>query len=268
MNNEGPIICPSCRAGRSQLKGTLLRRSFIGQINWAFKAFFFWAKLTRKTAVNPTIGLKSIPVLLKIQHYQVKYLSSLLQYASNPQADPTEALMLFLVLVHCCTNNELRYMSIPVTISLTRNRSRSSLADCKTLLFSPTPLSRGRRTPQRATQYLRLSREYNQWLIPLLKRFEAQRLDALGNASSSYLFVTKKSGHKGIPVSPMFILRTIYRGSRRALGSRFAPSRLRKTMGILLGDRYNPSFLTHRGWKPLQAFRYGWLPREVVQPKV
>ncbi len=179
-NRRTPRSCVHCGA-----IGTLTQVSWCSQVTVAghratLHAFFDWAKVNRLVVANPVQRRIPMPPQT-IRHYPTsitKQLGSL----SEPSIDPTEGLILYLIIVHTCSVWELQHAQIPSVLPLTEEVPVPRLAEFYYVVLPKNAPSRGRHSPGRPLGRLDFPPEAAPWLKPLLERFEQQRQGIGGHA--------------------------------------------------------------------------------------
>ena len=182
-------------------------------------------------------------------------------------ADPTEAMCLYLILFHALSVWELRHARIPVVHPLRQDMPVPSFSEAYHLIVPKPSPSVGDRSPGRPDVRLDISASAASWLRGLLDRYEHQRRQIVRNPVNEYLFVSAASARRDMPVGNAFIWNAVRRASRRVLGGACNPNTLRKSVGIMFADRAGAGVLRWMGWGNQQAFAYAWADRQMVHPR-
>ncbi|MBC1221177.1 hypothetical protein GNF10_33935 [Nostoc sp. UCD121] len=235
-------------------------------IKGQLRIFFDWAKIHKLVISNPVQGTIKAPAP-KISHYPFEVIQKLSNFIINPQSDPTEALILYLIIFHALTNWELRHAKITDLIYLNKDIYRLSLAETYYIVVPKPPVSKGKVSSGRVSEQLKFSSAASQWLKPLLERFEAQRLQQLKNLNNQFLIIAPnhKSRHLK-PVSTRFIYNVVKKVCLRTINAQCNIKTLRITAAVMFADRAGGGILEWMGWGEQQAFFYSWGDREVINP--
>jgi hypothetical protein len=231
--------------------------------------FFTWTELSRMIITNP-VSEGRPRFQERIRHYPFEVVKQLCTYVIDPQADPTEALLLYLILLEGLSLQELCHAQLPTLHALRPDIPIPSLAEAYAILLPHRSGSRGRRAPGRPIVKLDFPEKAQEFLKPLLVRFEQQRAELIKNPKNRYVFIS--AGVAGThrhpaPVSGDFLFRKIRAITRRLVGFPCNPRTLRQTTGLLYADRAGGSILQMMGWKGQQAYLYLSAPRELVDPR-
>lgn len=264
-NRRTPRSCVHCGA-----IGSLIQTSWYAQVTVAnhrstLHKFFDWAKVNHLVVANPVQRRIPMPPQT-IRHYPVE-ITKQLGSLSDPSIDPTEGLILYLIIVHACSVWELQHAQIPSVLPLTEAVPVPSLAKFYYVVIPKAAPSRGRHSPGRPHSRLDFPPEAASWLGPLLERFEQQRQGIVKETSNPYLFVAPGRAHHNTPVSQAFILNLVKRASLHLLGAACTARLLRQTAAVMLADTISAGILPWLGWDEVQAFAYAWAPREIVFPQ-
>jgi hypothetical protein len=264
-NRRTPGRCTHCGTIGTLIQTNWCTQSTVARHRAALHTFFDWAKVNCLTVANPV--QRRIPAPPQtIRHYPVEMTKRLCSL-SVPETDPTEGLILYLIIVHACSLWELRHAQIPTVLPLTKAIAVPSLAEFYAVVFPKAAPSRGRRSPGRPLHRLDFPLEAAPWLGPLLESFEQQRQKIVKGANNPYLFVAPGKAHHRTPVSCRFIQDLVKRASLHILGAVCNVRLLRQTAAVMLTDTISAGILPWLGWENAQAFAYAWAPREVVLPQ-
>lgn len=258
--------CTHCGAVSSLTKVKQYSQSTVCGRRSGLRVFFDWAKINKLVLFNPVQRQIKLPDQ-KILHYPFEVIEQLSRYIINPEADPTEALTLYLIIFHGFTSWELRYTKISEVIPLRDDILLSTLAEAYYLVVPRPPVSRGRHSPGRPSARLNFPPVAAAWLKPLLERFEHQRQQRLSNPNNRYLLVAPGRTRHDKPICYEYLRRILQRASLCVIGADCTPKTLRITAGVMYTDRAGRGILEWMGWGEKQAFFYGWGPREVIYPQ-
>ena len=122
-----------------------------------------------------------------IRRYDDDVVERLCQYMVSPDADPEEAVVLYLIIFHLLTVTELCNAKIPsLAAAETPPGDRDRAKDFEYLLLPVREQSRGRHLPRRDGPIMNFPKEEAYWLRPLLERYFEKRRNG---RDSEYLFV-------------------------------------------------------------------------------
>ncbi|MCC5605011.1 hypothetical protein [Nostoc favosum] len=201
-----------------------------------------------------------------ITHYSLEVIQQLCDYIKDSNADPTEALVLYLIIFHGLSTQELRFAQLPCVIALREEIPVQTLVEAYYLVL-PKPIpSRGLRTSGRFDNLLLFPSQAAMWFKPLLQRFLEQRQQRLKGSTNQYLLVAPGQALHKKPVSQKTIQRIVRQASLRVLGVTCYPKVLRSTAGVIFTDRAGVGILSRMGWGDQQAFAYGYAQRQTVRP--
>jgi hypothetical protein len=265
-DRRAPKVCTHCGAIGSVTKGRRYAQNTVRNIWAQLQVFFDWAKMNRLVVVNP-IRRKIAAPRRTICHYPVDVLKRLCAYVTAPEADPVEALVLYLILFHALSTWELRHAKMPALLPLHEDVSLPTLAEAYYLIVPKPAPSRGHRSPGRPDSCLSFPPSAERWLKPLLERAEGHRRQIVGAFKNPYLLVTPGRARHNTPVSRMFVWEVVRRASLRVLGVACNPKTLRKTVGVMFADRAGAGVLRWLGWDDQQAFAYTWAMRQMIHPQ-
>jgi hypothetical protein len=264
-DRQAPRRCAQCGA-----IGTLIQTSWCAQGTVAthavaLRGFFTWAKVQHLVLTNPV--QRRVPLTRRaIRHYPPSITQRLCSL-SDPSTDPTEGLVLYLIIVHACSLWELKHAQLPILLPLNETVPLPSLASAYYIVLPKTDPSRGRHTPGRPSRRLDFPPEALPWLGPLLERFEQQRKRIVKDANTPYLLVAPGKAHRKTPVCDDFVEQLVKRASLHILGAACTARLLRQTAAVMLADTISAGILPWLGWEEKQAFAYTWAPREMVLPQ-
>lgn len=250
--------------------GTLIQTSWCAQATVAthavaLRGFFTWAKAQHLVLANPV--QRRVPQPQRtIRHYPPSITQRLCSL-SAPGTDPTEGLILYLIIVHACSLWELKHAQLPALLPLNETIALPSLAASSSVVIPKAAPSRGRHTPGRPDRRLDFPPEAAPWLKPLLEQFEQQRQQIVKGANNPYLLVAPGKAHRKTPVSDEFVRLLVKRASLHILGAACTARLLRQTAAVILADTISAGVLPWLGWEEKQAFAYAWVPREIVLPQ-
>jgi len=263
---NAPRVCAHCGMIGSLVKEKRFAQNTVRSHRAKLFVFFDWLKMNHMVLSNPVRSKVPAPDPT-IKHYSLDVIKQLCGYVRAPDADPTEALILYLVIFHALTVWELRHVMLPTFLPLRQDIPVLRLAESYYLIIPKPEPSLGERSPGRPDIRLDFPVKAAPWLKPLLSRFERQRQSMAPNPKNRYLFINPKTRQRNAPVSHTQIWSIMHRASGRVLGASCNPNTLRKTAGIMFADRAGADILRWMGWEDQQAFAYAWVPREEVQPR-
>lgn len=200
--------------------------------------FFEWAVLARHSMANP-VQCQVIAPEARIQHYPIEILTPIARYMVSTDAEPTAALMLYLIVFHLVTVQEIRHLRIPEIISLTTRSGVSSVANSTRFTLPPRRPSFGIvHAGRRPAGQIIFHDAAQPWLRPLLMRLDAHRTEIAGpQCASRYVFVSPRGRTRDVPVSPVFVWGTVRRATQYIVGYSCNPNTLRKTAAVNSADR-------------------------------
>jgi hypothetical protein len=239
----------------------------IRRIRASLFIFFEWTCFTRRAMANP-VQCQVLAPEARIQHYPIEILTQIARYLVSAGAEPTAALMLYLIIFHLATVHEIRHLRIPEIISLTTRSAASNLAGSSHLSLPRRQPSQGIvHGGRRPAGQITFHEAAQPWLRPLLIRFDARRAAIAGpRGASRYVFVSSRGRIRDVPVSPAFVWDAVRRATCSIVGYPCNPNTLRKTAAVCFADRIGAGILSRLGWEAQQAFAYSWMTREVLNP--
>ena len=210
-----------------------------------------------------------IEIADSIRRYDDDVVERLCSYIVSSDADPEEALVLYLIIFHLLTVTELCNAKIP---SLVAPGSASSCdmdraKDFDHLLLPIRALSRGRLSPRRQGPILKFPDKAMRWLMPLFKRYFEKRER---NPGSGYLFTGQfQVTRHNRPVSARYIRGLVQSASLRVLKGTVNPRDLRGTAAAIFAQRSKRrgAILTKLGYKSLRATRFNYLETFLLAPR-
>jgi hypothetical protein len=261
-----PRTCVNCRAIGSFTKERRYAQNTVRECRAKLLVFFDWLKINRMVVANP-VQRKTPAPSPTIQHYPPEVIRQLCRYITAPDADPVEALVLYLIIFHALSVWELQHVEIPTILTLRKDIQQPGLAEAYYVIVPKPAPSPGDRSPGRPDVRLDFPVKAASWLRPLLDRYECHRQQLVSNQRNRYLFITSSTAHRNVPVGHVFIWKTVRDASIRLLDAACNPNILRKTAGVMFADQAGAGVLRWMGWDDQQAFAYAWAPREVIQPQ-
>jgi hypothetical protein len=274
-----------CNAIGSYVKVRRLTRSSAKHAILNLRVFFNWAQLNDLVLENPLTNDPSnsskntFTVIGKegqrtevgdsIRRYDDAVVEKLCRYIVSPEAEPEEALVLYLIIFHLFTITELRNAKIPslVTACSPQTAGANRAKDFEYLLLSPRKLTRGRLTPGRSGSTVKFPDKARSWLVPLLERYFEQRRRDIG---SEYLFaVHSRARRHNRAVSHRYINRLVRRASLRVLSGTVNARDLRGTAAAIFAQRSSVrgSILTKLGYTGVRAMRFNYLDTFLLAPR-
>lgn len=263
---KAPRACSHCGTLHASIQVRRYAQNTVRGHRAKLFVFFSWAKINHLVVANPLSRRTPAPSPT-IRHYPLETIKQLCAYLVAPDAEPTAALSLYLILFHGFSVWELQHVQLPALLPLQREVPVPSLAEAYYLMVPRPAPSLGDRSPGRPSIRLDFPARAASWLKPLLERYEQQRQQVLRNPNNRYLLVAPGKAKHNTPVSKVFVWKTIRCASFRVLGAACNPSTLRKTAGVLFTDHAGPGILRWMGWDDQQAFAYVWAAREIVYPQ-
>jgi hypothetical protein len=278
-------ICSNqeCQAINSYVKIRRLARASVAQVTVNLRTFFNWAQLTDLVAENPfpynsekirrsfTVKNKRgqmVEISASIRRYDDKVVERFFRYMASPDADPEEALILYLIFFHLLTVTEIRNAKIPSLVAAAENPTGECdrARDFEYLLLPVREPSRGRQSPRREGPIMKYAKKAAWWLRPLLERYFEKR-KRIG--VSEYLFVGRYQLTQNRPVCDTQILDLLQRASQRVLDGVVNPRDLRNTAAALTADRSKRrgAILTKLGYTRGWATRFNYLETFLLEPK-
>ena len=264
-NRKPPKTCIHCDALHSMNQ---VKRDTQNSVrNWRAKlmVFFDWAKGERKALINP-VQRRVVAPSPTIRHYLPEVVKALCEYILEPNSEPLEAIVLYLIIFHALSVQELQQAQVPSVIPLNNTISTPSLAEAYYLILPRPKPTKGRVSPGRLSVRLDFPALASDWLKPLLNRYEDQRQKVVKNPDNNYLIVTPTSAHRNMPAGKVYIWEIVRQASIRVLGAACNPNTLRKTVGVMFADQADGGVLRWMGWQANQAFGYTWMDRIAIQP--
>jgi hypothetical protein len=273
-----------CNAIGSYVKVRRLARTSVANALTHLRAFFNWAQLYDLVLENPlknepfvpprgmftVIGPKGemIEIAGSIRRYDDSVFERLCGYIFSPEADPEEALVLYLIIFHLFTVTELRKAKIPslVIAGLDQRPQIDRARDFAHLLLSPRKPTRGRLTTGRSGSTIKFPEKALTWLVPLLDRYFEQRR----NVGSEYLLAAHvRVRRHNRAVSDRYVHRVVRRASLRVLNALVNVRDLRGTAAAVIAQRADGrgSVLTRLGYSSLSATRFNYLESFLLAPR-
>jgi hypothetical protein len=214
--------------------------------------FFDWLRINRMAVVNP-VQRKTPAPAPTIRHYPPEVIKQLCMYITTPDADPVEALTLYLIMFHACSVWELQHAQLPTVFSLRQDIAPPRLAEAYYVIVPKPAPSLGDRSPGRPDVRLDFPATAAPWLKPLLERFEQQREQMSSNPRNRYLLIAPNKARHNTPVSHVFVWKIVREASLRVLGAACNPTMLRKTAGVMFADRAGAGVLRWMGWDGMSS---------------
>ncbi len=279
---------PECNAAHSYVRERRISRSFLKAQTSHLRMFFDWAELHGFIRRNPLTGEvcritsrtvtsidqrgNRLEVGHAIRRYDDRVIEKLCTYIVSPEADPEEAIILYLIIFHLCTVKELCHLRVPSHISPESNQTQLYKAqDYEYLLLPKSVRTRGRRLPTRFDPKLVFPRKALSWLVPLLERYYEKRKEVVSAEHHEYLLAVKWRARHNTPVSAMYVRRIIRRASLRVLtNGEVCASRLRRTAAAVFAQRSRrrSAVLTTLGYTAESATRFNYLETLTLPLKI
>jgi hypothetical protein len=265
-DRKAPSVCAHCSTIGSLTKEKRYAQNTVRAHRAKLLVFFDWLKINRMVVVNPV--QRKIPAPAPtIQHYPPEVIKQFCTYITTFDADPVEAVTLYLIIFHALSVWELQHAQLPTVFSLRQDIAPPRLAEAYYVLVPKPAPSLGDRTPGRPDVRLDFPAKAASWLKPLLERFERKREQMVSNERNRFLLVAPNKARHNIPVGHVFVWKIVREASLRVLGAACNPTMLRKTAGVMFADRAGAGVLRWMGWDEQQAFAYAWAAREMIQPR-
>ncbi len=265
-SRKAPRVCIHCSSIGSLTKQKRYAQNTVRAHRAKLLVFFDWLKINRLVVVNPVQHKTPAPAPT-IQHYPSEVIKRLCTYITTPDADPVEALIVYLIIFHALSVWELQHAELPTVFSLRQDIPPPRLAEAYYVIVPKPAPSLGDRSPGRPDVRLDFPIKAAPWLKPLLERFECQREQIVSNPRNRYLLIAPNKARHNTPVGHVFVWKIVREASLRALGAACNPTLLRKTAGVMFADRAGAGVLRWMGWDEQQAFAYTWAAREMIQPQ-
>jgi len=272
-----------CRATNSYVKIRRLAHGSVNRFMANLRTFFNWAQLHDVVQEHPfaydtgkvsegTFTVMNergemIEIADSIRRYDDDVVERLCCYMVAPNADPEEALVLYLIIFHLLTVTELSNAKIPSLAAETPPGDRDRAKDFEYLLLPVRERSRGRHAPRRDGPIMKYPKEAAHWLRPLLERYFEKRKTG---RDSEYLFVGQGLPSRNtMPVSPRQIYELVYQASLRVLNGTINPRDLRGTVAAIRADmsKRRGAILTKLGYSSERATRFSYLETFLLAPK-
>lgn len=261
---NAPRRCIHCGTIGSLVKEKRFAQNTVRGHRARLFVFFDWLKMNRLVISNPVQSKVPAPSPT-IKHYSLDVIKQLCAYIRAPDADPVEALALYLVIFHALTVWELRHVMLPTFLPLRQDVTVPGFAESYYVIIPKPEPSLGDRSPGRPDIRVDFPTKAASWLKPLLNRFEDQRSSRASNPQNRYVFVTSHTKHRNMPVGSHYIWDIVRSASDTVLGAFCNPNTLKKTAAVMFADRVGAGILRWMGWEDRQAFSYAWEPREELQ---
>lgn len=261
-----PKVCNCCGAVNSSVQVKRFAQNTIRQHRAKLKVFFDWALINKIVMINPVQRSIRAPNPT-IRHYPLEIIRQLCSYITSPDADPIEAIVLYLIIFHALSVWELCHVQIPSVIPIHHGILPIKLSEVDYLIVPKKEPSRGNHSPGRPSLKLNFPNNALPWLRPHLESIESMRQLQNTHPSNQYLLVSNLSAHHNKPVSRSIPAQIVRSASLKVNGTICNPNTLRKTAGVMIADIAGGGLLHFLGWEDTQAFGYTWIPREVVYPQ-
>lgn len=261
-----PKVCNCCGAVGSYVQVKRLAQNTVRQHRGKLKVFFDWALMNKMVIINPV--QRSIRAdNPTIRHYPLEIIRQLCSYIISPDADPIEAIVLYLIIFHALSVWELRHVQIPCVIPITLGILPLKLSEVDYFIVPKKEPSCGKHSPGRPSLKLNIPKNALPWLRPHLESIELIRQLKNTHQNNQYLLVSTSSAHHNKPVGKTFPSQIVRSASFKVNGTICNPNTLRKTVGVMMADIAGGGILRFLGWEDTQAFGYTWIPREIVYPQ-
>ena len=282
----GQCVNPICAAIDSYVRTRRSARGTLITHMSALRLFFDWARLQKLVEANPFLTIccggartftvrddqgEMFEVAEAIRRYDDAVVEKLCAYIVSPNAEPEEAIVLYLIIFHFLTNGELRNLRIPSLVNAGSESPDASrrAEDFEYLHLPLRRLTRGNRSVVRTETKIIFPRKALSWLTPILKRFYEKRAPLVRAQHKQHFLVVEKSAFCNKPVTKDYVARLVRTASFRALGGAVSPSDLRRTAADMFAQRSKRrgAILTMMGFSSLSATRFNYLEKFPLQPK-
>jgi integrase len=272
-----------CQATNSYVEIRRLARGSVNRFMANLRTFFNWAQLHAVVQDHPfaydtgkastgTFTVRNergemVEIADSIRRYDDDVVERLCQYMVSPDADPEEAVILYLIIFHVLTVTELCNAKIPSLAAETPPGDRDRAKDFEYLLLPVREQSRGRHLPRRDGPIMNYPKEEAYWLRPLLERYFEKRRSG---CDSEYLFVRQfRRTRNNMPVNERHVYELVQRASLRVLNGKVNPRDLRGTAAVIRADRSKRrgAILTRLGYTSRRATRFNYLETFRLEPK-
>lgn len=183
-HRKPPRICPNCGAVHSLSQVKRYAQNTVRHRRSKLRVFFNWAKSNRLIVINPVQRQVAKPEPT-IRHYPPEVIRQLCEYVVAPDAEPVEALVLYLIIFHALSVWELQPAKIPAVIPMREDILPLGFGQAYYLIVPKREPSRGNRSPGHPSIRLDFPPTATPWLKPLLERFEHQRQQKQPHQSST-----------------------------------------------------------------------------------
>jgi len=271
-----------CRASQPYRLKQQVTKIFVASETSHLRMFFDWAVLNDLLSHNPakhelcrldtlsfrdvSDGVEGPKIRIGIRRYAEEVIRKLCAYIVSPDADPEEALILYLIIFHLCTVGELCGLRVPSYA----NRETKREADYERLLFKTYEVTRGNASPRRTSLVLKLPPRASVWLVPLLKRYYEKRDSFISTDHYEYLLAANTRSRHNKPVSQMHVRNIVGRASLRVLkDGEVCPSRLRITAAAMFvkKSRKRSGVLRPLGYRSARATAFNYLEEFILPLK-
>jgi hypothetical protein len=275
-----------CNAINSYEKTRRLARASLNSHISALRVFFDWAQLRKVVSDNPFLRIECrdpktftvrgdrgemIEISKAIRRHDDAIVEKLCGYIVSPEADPAEAIVLYLIIFHLLSNADLRNLKVPSLTNTTGyfNRTVKPAEDFQYLYLPFRPLSRGHRSAERTEPRILFAREALNWLEPILERYYRERALIVRCQHQDYFLVGAKTARWNLPVTKEYVAARVRSASSHVLGGAVNPSDLRRTAADIFAERSTRrgAILTGMGYSPLSATKFNYLERYPLELK-
>jgi integrase len=229
--------------------------SEVGHAMMYLRRFFAWLLKLRKVFLNPAAQLSSSPPRNRVVVLEPAGIERLIDFIKNPNSDPEDALILALILYFGFSTDDL----LNATINF------EPCAKAFSIVLGRRPRSCGRQHFNR--QQVLLLPAAPPWFGKLQTRFLDQwksRYQAVKQTFPTQRLILARRGIHTRPICQKTLVKRVRTATIKALGVAVSASVLRQTCGHLYSGNGDASLLSRLGWAPESAFRYTWVPRELV----
>lgn len=277
-----PTSClnDQCREARSYGLRERLSRSEVNRRLSDLRMFFDWALLHELVTENPArdqlCSIRALPfangngladdrrIGRAIRRYGDEVIMKLGAYIFSPEADAEEALVLYFIIFHLCTVQEVCGLRVPSCVTTNTNAE----GDYEGLLFTPEKLTRGHRATRRSRGILKFPPRTAVRLRPLLDSHYENRKRLIKTDQYEYFLAMNNRCRHNKPVSEAYVQSIVKRASLRVLREgEVCASRLRITAASLFSkkSKKRSGVLSPLGYRSAHTAAFNYL-EEVILP--
>lgn len=219
--------------------------------------FFRWCVIEKKMLINPALSIEVTRPERSIRVCAESDLNSLLAFVKNSETDPTDGILISLILYFGFTIEQLCLAQLA---PLNGGALRLILASNKKTFSSRL---------KRSGHHLDLPSN-SAWFLGLQKRYALQwqeRFTQIKHISVRRpLFLQENQWHN-TPIDPSILRLRLHRATKRALGGKAVCWQvLHNSCGVLYTRHDDASLLTKLGWSKSQASSYVYVTKKIYSP--